>query len=516
MSKKMRQIQKQNHPHALHVSDEALIIPKSSEPVNANPQSKINTVFAIDGLQSLAANLGTSADKLTTVSHTSDVYYNYAELSAVYSGWLGRRIVDLPVTESLKKGWEIFCPSWEPEKIQKLKAYTDMHLKLQAKIASALKFKRVFGGSLIVAMVDARWGSFKNPIPDFLPKNALLGFQTFDAWQAYAAEMNFMNSLAQNYLYPVNYTIGQIGMASTPLPDAQGKMTQTASAVVHYSRVQRFDGLEIPWYDRQRNRYWGQSLLGSAYSAIRNAGLVDTSIAGLLFRASVPVFKVKDLINIVSDPIQRQAFLERVNLMNYTMSNNDMAIIDALEELSSFEPGNIGSLDAILERFYITCSSASNIPVVKLVGESAKGLNATGQGDLNNYYDMLEDFQNSEVKPALMEMYRKWIVPSFFDELIPEDFEIRFPAIERVTAKEKQESDSAFIDMLIKTKDAGFIDDKIARQELLEKKIFNNLTKEEVERIETEKQENEISLTQALDAADGEYNKRNPTEGILI
>lgn len=466
---------------------------------------KYKKTIATDSLQNLIANIGTGTDRVSKSKFVPDNFFSNEELAGMYMGWLGRRIVDLVPDEALKKGWAVVCPSWTPDKIDILDAYVQNRLELPEKINEALKGSRIFGGAIILSIVDSRYGSFNNPIPDFLPKNSLLGIQMYDAWQCYPSLLNFTNPLAKNYRNPESYTIGASGMmvhnyVKNKNGDIQEEFIQ--GTLVNWTRVQRFQGSWLPWYARQRNLYWGQSILSSSYEAVRNAKGVDASIASLLFRASVPVMKVQDLAGIIADPEAREAFLERVNLLNYGMSNNNMAIIDQEETLESFEPGAISNLDSILERYYILVSTATGIPVTKLIGESARGLNATGEGDLNNYYDMLEDYQKQVIKPALMDMYKKWIVPSLFDELIPKDFDITFPPLERVSPKDKQQADSEFVNMLTQCLDAGLIDKKVARREIHERGVFNNFNQEDIDRIEGEEDDNEIEPQDAMDAMD--------------
>lgn len=458
-----------------------------------------------DSLVNLVTNMNTGTDRLQQTFHTVSGFYGYQELASIYEGWLGRRICDLIPEEAMKKGFDIECPSWKPDKIFRLKKYLD-RLKVHDQMLRALKSERVFGGSIIVALTNATWGAMKNPVPDFLPSRTLLTVQMFDAWQAYAAEVNLMNPLSNDYLYPVTYTIGSAGMSAMKMTGDDGKGILNG-AIVHNSRIERFDGEWMPWYERQRNLYWGQSILSIAYDAIRNAGIVDNSIASLLFRASVPVMKVKDLINIVSDPEAKAAFIERMNLLNYQMSNNNMAVVDSEEELNNLESGTLTGLDTVIERFYVLVSAATGIPVTKLVGESARGLNATGEGDLDNYYDMLEAYQNNRIKPHLMNMLIRWIIPSYFDELAPSDLNVIFPEMERESPSKRQEKNAAFLTMVRDALDADLIDKDIARKEIVERKIFKNFTAEDIERMAAEKQENEVSLTDALDMADEIYNE---------
>ena len=102
-----------------------------------------------------------------------------------------------------------------------------------------------------------------------------------------------------------------------------------------------------------------------------------------------------------------------------------------------------------------------------------------------------------------MDIYKKWIVPSLFDELIPKDFDVVFPPLERVSPEKKQQQDSEFLSMLTSALDAELIDKKIARKELQERKVFGYFDKTELERLENEKEENNMDLNEALDAADG-------------
>ena len=157
--------------------------------MNNTPATYRRTI-ANDSLQNLIANIGVGTDRVSKSKFMPDEFFSNDELNAMYMGWLGRRIVDLPPDEALKKGWEITCPSWTPDKIDILETYVKNVLELPKKLNAALKGSRIFGGSILLSITDSRYGAFSNPIPDFLPKNSLLGIQMYDAWQCYPCLLN--------------------------------------------------------------------------------------------------------------------------------------------------------------------------------------------------------------------------------------------------------------------------------------------------------------------------------------
>ena len=45
------------------------------------------------------------------------------------------------------------------------------------------------------------------------------------------------------------------------------------------------------------------------------------------------------------------------------------------------------------------------MPITKFLGHAPQGLNATGEGDERNYYDMISSLQETTLRPALEKLY---------------------------------------------------------------------------------------------------------------
>ncbi len=443
--------------------------------------------FAMDSsLFNNEAGMGTSIDKTaTTIYSPNDLNQQYASLANMYQYWLPRKIVDLIPNEATRKGWDHKCPSLTPEQLSQLKK-ADVKYKVKEKFNLAWKWDRLFGGGLVVYLFDLDMGLFNEPLDkDKIRQGSLLGIDVYDPWQSYAANIEFNDILSEQYRKPVSYTLGAPGymMINRNGIDPNNRNSKISGqvvdgAMVHWSRVNRFDGLPLPWYNFQNNWYWGQSLLASVYDTIMNSDLVSTSAAQLLFKLSVPVFQTPDLANIVSDPIAKEAFIARMNLLNTMMSNNHMAIIDKDEELSNLEQTGLASIDSIIERFYVLVSAASGIPVTRLVGESARGLNATGEGDENNFIDTVEAERTDKLTPRLNEFYDIFF-PAEFGIPRPADHEIEYPSLYQEKPESKANRQTAEVANLSTLYNDGAINKRIYVEEVQEKGIVSNISKED-------------------------------------
>jgi phage-related protein (TIGR01555 family) len=81
-------------------------------------------------------------------------------------------------------------------------------------------------------------------------------------------------------------------------------------------------------------------------------------------------------------------------------SNIQMALLDG-DETYDRKTLNLSGVAPIIEQFITWISGAARMPVTKLFGTSAKGMNATGEGDLNNYYDDIRSWQTTNLSLSM-------------------------------------------------------------------------------------------------------------------
>ena len=82
-------------------------------------------------------------------------------------------------------------------------------------------------------------------------------------------------------------------------------------------------------------------------------------------------------------------------------------------------------------------AGAAEIPATRLFGRSPQGMNATGESDLRNYYDMIAQMQERLLRPALEKLVPVMAVSCW--GYVPEDLEIVFEPAMTTSPAERAE-----------------------------------------------------------------------------
>jgi phage-related protein (TIGR01555 family) len=82
------------------------------------------------------------------------------------------------------------------------------------------------------------------------------------------------------------------------------------------------------------------------------------------------------------------------------------------------------------------------MPISKLFGQSASGLNATGEGDARNWYDAVKAYQADSVRPAYERMLRLIFAAKTGPTrgIEPDNWSLKFPPLWQPTEKERAET----------------------------------------------------------------------------
>lgn len=455
-----------------------------------------------DGLENLVANLGTEQDKRTHSRFTNrkqlSLKGNEQELSDMYrTDWLCGKVVDI-IPDDMTREWREFTGDIDPDIVKELVDEED-RLQLTYHFNQAHKWGRLYGGGLIVLSVDDGQTPDKPLDISRIKKGGLRHIKSIDRHRVSTAEVVPISDPMSAYFGMPEYY----------------RFSDT-SVKIHHSRVLRFDGVPLPFNELKRNDYWSDSILSRLYEAIINFNTVADGSASMVFETNVDIMQIKGLMNYLQTAEGENLIRKRFTLANMLKSFNNTMLLDSEEQYQN-KTNTFAGLPDLLDRFALFLSGASDIPATRLLGSSASGLNATGEGDLKNYYDTVRSAQKKIYKP-LLDYFDKIMVKSLG---LPDDMDLdyEFKSLFQMTPKEqadleyvKAQRDQIYLN-------AAVITEEIAAKELKQDGTYTNIDEDYIEELEefenefgAESYTNEIEPGIEPEAQEGKEEEGNTDE----
>ncbi|HGL4259619.1 TPA: phage portal protein, partial [Burkholderia dolosa] len=132
-------------------------------------------------------------------------------------------------------------------------------------------------------------------------------------------------------------------------------------------------------------------------------------------------------------------------------------------------------------------AGALQIPLVRLLGQSPAGLNATGESDLRTYYDNIKQQQERRLRRALNQLFEV-MFRSVLGAKPPEGFSYEFRALWQMTDEQKATTANTVADAVTKAVDAGLMTPAGGMKELRASShrtgVFASITDEEIKEAE--------------------------------
>jgi len=158
------------------------------------------------------------------------------------------------------------------------------------------------------------------------------------------------------------------------------------------------------------------------------------------------------------------AIFARAEIFNNLRNNRGLMMLD--KEFEEFQnvSAPLGTLDMLQAQAQEHMASVSGIPLVKLLGVTPSGLNASSDGEIRSFYDWIAAYQESFFRPNLTKVL-DFIQLSLFGE-VDQGIDFEFEPLWALNEKEraevrKLESEAAQIDI-----DSGVISPEERRRQL--------------------------------------------------
>lgn len=309
----------------------------------------------------------------------SDQYYY-----ALYeSSWEAGKIVDIPPADMTREGWEYKAPDLSEEDSERLTA-EETRLGVVKEACKGISYQRLYGGGLVFLGVKDQEDKASEPLDiDSISKGDLTFVRALDLTMVSSVNID-TNPLSPYYNRPEILLI-------------RGKE-------VHRSRFLIFDGnpLDSPngrRHGHHRVQGFGDSVLRKLFKDINHATGTRQSAMHLIQMASINYLKRKGLLDSAGTTGGKKVVKELKEVMDQ-ISIYRAALIGENDEVGTMS-ASFGSVPELLMSYLQVLSAASDIPATRFLGTAPGGLNATGEGDLRNYWDKIASDQNIFLAPAL-------------------------------------------------------------------------------------------------------------------
>ena len=223
----------------------------------------------------------------------------------------------------------------------------------------------------------------------------------------------------------------------------------------------------------------------------------------MIYETNVDIMKVKGLMNYLQTAEGEKLIRKRFALAGVLKSFNNMMLLDTEEEFQN-KTNTFSGLPDLIDRFSQILSAATDIPATRLLGSSASGMNATGEGDLKNYYDMIRSKQNFTYKPQL----------DYFDQIMimslrlkPEDdYKYKFNSLFQLSDKEQADLDYTKSQRDQIYLDRDVVSPSIVAKDLQQADTYTNLDDDYIKELEDAEDEEELidPLVSALEEEEAE------------
>jgi phage-related protein (TIGR01555 family) len=359
----------------------------------------------LDGWMNTLYGLGGTGDpaRSTAFSSSTSSIYSLSEVRAMYEGdWLSRRIVDLlpqhalrtqPTVEGLPSGIE-------SKDIWAAFRALDTVRHAQGVFSYSLSMGRLCGGHALLLGVSGK-GALSSP-----ETPAVIGPATTLAWLE-ECPVDYLQVLERDkdtrsprYDLPTIYRItggprSGLKFHHSKVLLCEGRpMAPSLSGQVDYSPVSHiFQG----WLG------WG-SVLTPVREALASDGISWAAASLLIKEASVGVMTMRGLAAMISQDDTADAEA-RMRVMATGKSVANTVFLDA-EGQESFTRANVTwtGLPDLLRLSVQRVAGAAGIPATLLWQQAPAGLNATGESDMQGWYDSVGEYREKSITPKLTQI----------------------------------------------------------------------------------------------------------------
>lgn len=345
--------------------------------------------YHADGYINVLNQYGTQNDTTERYEYSPDGGVMDVMLTQMYEGdGLFAKIIDTPADECVKHGFSFSNLSDEKAESFLRSALDD--LDWEDCFSTAVKWSRLFGGAIGVMLIDDG-GELDEP----LNWSAIKSIDEIRIYERAIVQPDYTSLYRINPQYDGNSHIqSKFGM-----PQYYTVMSQYGSFVVHESRCLIFRNGRLP--ERTSNplyQIWGMPEYIRIKRSMRDATIAHGDATKLLERSVQAVYSMKGLADECSTEEGENRILKRLQTIDTSRGLMNTISIDADGENYDFKTFSFSGVSDVVDTSCNMLSALTNIPQTILFGRSPAGMSATGESDMENYYNFVGRIQKTQLR----------------------------------------------------------------------------------------------------------------------
>ena len=344
-----------------------------------------------DGYVNLLNKYGTKQDNSEAYKFEREPVIPDMQLTGLYEGnGLFSKIIDTPAEEALKHGFDLNLKSDE------LNAFVEDaldDLEWEEKAATAIKWARLYGGALIVMLIDDGRG-LEEPV-DW---EHIRSIDELRVYERSIVQPDYTSLYQQDYGGKgVGNRVSKFGQ-----PEYYYVSSIYGSFKVHESRCLVFRNGVLPEQTSNATYlFWGMPEYVRIRRALRETVTAHTDSVKLLERSVQAIYSMKGLASLLTTDDGENQVLKRLNVIDTARGILNSLVIDADGENYDFKTFQFSGVKDVIDATCNMLSALTNIPQTILFGRSPAGMNATGDSDFESYYNFVEKIQRLMLKRNL-------------------------------------------------------------------------------------------------------------------
>lgn len=344
-----------------------------------------------DGYVNLLNRYGTKQDNSEAYKFEREPVIPDMQLTGLYEGnGLFSKIIDTPAEEALKHGFDLNLKSDE------LNAFVEDaldDLEWEEKAATAIKWARLYGGALIVMLIDDGRG-LEEPV-DW---EHIRSIDELRVYERSIVQPDYASLYQQDYGGKgVGNRVSKFGQ-----PEYYYVSSIYGSFKVHESRCLVFRNGVLPEQTSNATYlFWGMPEYVRIRRALRETVTAHTDSVKLLERSVQAIYSMKGLASLLTTDDGENQVLKRLQLVDTSRGLLNSIAIDSEGEQYDFKTFQFSGVKDVIDATCNMLSALTNIPQTILFGRSPAGMNATGDSDFESYYNFVEKIQRLMLKRNL-------------------------------------------------------------------------------------------------------------------